>query len=109
MIPVVAAARATTARTGLCAARLPRLTFHRCGVACAVAELVTEGMYVVRPRGGEAPCWPRRPVGVCSCTAQGSDESNAASARVGAEPPSRWLIPMELETARQGFLGAVPS
>lgn len=34
---------------------------------------------------------------------QGPDESNAHSARVGAEPPNRWLIPMKLETARQGL------
>jgi hypothetical protein len=68
-------------------------------------------MRSVRPEGTDVPL-ARRPVGVCSCTAQGSDELNADSDRVGAGPPIRWLIPMwscgpERETARQVVLGAV--
>ena len=42
-----------------------------------VPELLAEDMHVVRPlAGGDAPCWPRHPVGVCSCHAHLARESN---------------------------------
>lgn len=34
---------------------------------------------------------------------QGPQESNPHYARVGAGPPNRWLIPMQMKTARWGF------